>query len=154
MNSSTKRVIEHCSNALNQGCANLAQVIDRLGEVGVESCHVDYRIPALIFYAPSGASYSLPLPTSDESIASGFDHCALQSALEAECNGGLNFPAFTRRALKAGCVGLFLWLDDWHATFLGRHGEIHDAPLDGHGVHAARQLRLVCAEGRSVRRDT
>ena len=37
--------------------------------------------------------------------------------------------------------------------FSGRHGEIHDAPLDGHGAHAARQLRLVRDEGRSVRRD-
>ncbi|HSC83359.1 MAG TPA: hypothetical protein VLC30_07040 [Pseudomonas sp.] len=154
MNSSTKRVIEHCSNALNQGCANLAQVIDRLGEAGIESCHADYRIPALIFYAPSGASYSLPLPACDKSIANGFDHSALQHALEVEHNGGMDFPEFTRRTLEAGCIGFFLWLEGWHATFLGRHGEIHDALLEGCDAHAASQLRLVCDEGRSVRRDT
>jgi hypothetical protein len=151
MNSSTKRVIEHCANALNQGYANLAQAIDRLGEVGIESCHVDYRIPALVFYDSDGASYSLPLPTPCGSIANGFDHCALQHALAAEHSGGLDFPAFTRSTLEAGCVGFFLWLDDWHATFLGRHGEIHDAQLDGHGAHAARQLRQEGDEGRSLR---
>lgn len=147
MNSNTKRVIEHCSNALNRGGTHLAQVIDQLGMVGIESCHVDYRIPALIFYDTEGDSYSLPLPSSGESIANRFDHSALQHALEAEHSGGLDFPAFTRRTLAAGCVGFFLWLEGWHATFLGRHGEIHDAPLNGPATHAAHQPRQVRDEG-------
>ncbi|WP_043309521.1 hypothetical protein [Pseudomonas sp. ML96] len=133
MNSYTKRVIEHCTNALNYGGASLVQIIGKLGEVGIESCHVDYRIPALIFYAPSGASYSLPLSTPEEPIATGFDCPALQNALDAANSGDLGFAEFKRCTLEAGCIGFFIWLDGWHATFLGRHGEIHDAPLAGGG---------------------
>lgn len=129
MDSCVKRVIERCSNALNQGCVSLAQVIDKLGEAGIESCHADYRIPALVFYAADGDSYDLPLPMPGEPIAAGFDRPALQSALEAASGGVLGFPEFKRCTLEAGCVGFFIWLDGWHATFLGRHGEIHDAPL-------------------------
>ncbi|WP_394561131.1 hypothetical protein [Aquipseudomonas alcaligenes] len=132
MNSYTKRVIEHCTNALNYGRASLAQIISKLGEAGIESCHVDYRIPALIFYAAEGDSYSLPLSSPDEQpIAMSFDCPALQSALDTASRGDLDFPEFKRCTLEAGCIGFFIWLDGWHATFLGRHGEIHDAPLAG-----------------------
>ncbi|MDD0842026.1 hypothetical protein [Pseudomonas sp. Gutcm_11s] len=134
MNSSTKRVIEHCSNSLNQGHASLVQVIDRLGIAGVESCHADYRIPALVFYSAEGDAYSLPLPLPEEPVAATFDRPALQIALDATHS----FTEFKRCTLEAGCIGFFLWLDGRHATFLGRHGEIHDMPLEGHDVESVR----------------
>lgn len=129
MDNTTRRVIEHCSNALNYSNHALIDAIEKLREVGVDSCHVDYQIPELTFYSNDGDYYSLPLPLPEAQRSSHFakqELCSIISNLD-----GQSFCRFKTRTLNAGCVSVVLWLAAGHVTCFGPRGEILDECLQG-----------------------
>lgn len=129
MNSTVKRTIERCSNALNYGGENLSETLGQLSRVGIDSCHADYRGCELTFYSMDGDVYSLPMPIPGGAVVGSFDEPALSSVLSDAICGRLRFPDFKARTIKAGCIGVVLWLATGHITCFGQQGEIHDELL-------------------------
>lgn len=125
MTEQQKDVIEQCAALSMAGRISFGDVVGRLIQAGIERYHADYSRMENTYYAPSDASYVVPMKHEPMPIAEEFRGEAVATAVaQAQC-GEIMYPQFLKRTMEAGCVGYFVQISGKQVQYFGRNGEVH-----------------------------
>ena len=123
MDEQTRQVMHACSIGSMNGTMTFPEVVNRLGAIGCEQYHADFRRKEKTYYLPDGQSDVQALDVSDTSIPAVFSDHALVAALRAIQAGQIPYVEFLRRIMVAGCVGYVVNITGKRAMYFGRNGE-------------------------------
>lgn len=102
-----------------------AQIVTRLGEIGIERYHADYSRHENTFYLGCGESLVVTIPWGDFPIATEFTASSVEAAVRQSQRGEHTYTDFIRKTMGAGCVGYFVQIAGRRALYFGRNGEVH-----------------------------
>ncbi len=104
---------------------NFAQIVARLGEIGIERYHADYSRQETTFYLASGDSLVVTIPWGDFPTATEFSASSVEAAVRQSQRGEHTYTDFLRKTMAAGCVGYIVQITGRRVLYFGRNGEVH-----------------------------
>ncbi len=104
---------------------NFAQIVARLGEIGIERYHADYSRQETTFYLASGDSLVVTIPWGDFPTATEFSASSVEAAVRQSQRGEHTYTDFIRKTMAAGCVGYFVQITGQRVLYFGHGGEVH-----------------------------
>jgi len=102
-----------------------AQIVARLGEIGIERYHADYSRHEKTFYFTCGESLVVTIPWGDFPTATEFTASSVEAAVRQSQRGEHSYTDVIRKTMAAGCVGYFVQISGRRALYFGRNGEVH-----------------------------
>lgn len=102
-----------------------AQIVVRLGEIGIERYHADYSRHEKTFYLACGESLVVTIPRGDFPTATEFTASSVEAAVRQSQRGEHSYTDFICKTMAAGCVGYFVQISGRRALYFGRNGEVH-----------------------------
>jgi len=129
MPAETLAIIRQCADASATGTLRFPDLVQRLVAVGVERYLVDYIRGETTYYLGDDSTQTLLAAQIHDRPANDFDPSALQAAIAGAQAGRLDYPAFSRAALAAGCVGYIAALSGRRVVYFGRNGDCHVEPF-------------------------
>lgn len=125
MNAGQISVVNECAALSAAGKISFGEVVTRLSKAGIERYHADYSRMETTYYSTDGTSHVVPMHQEAATIADTFSAQQVESGVRQSQRGEIMYPAFTRQALAAGCVGYFVQITGQCVQYFGRRGEIH-----------------------------
>ncbi len=125
MNAEQAQVIQGCAKGALTGEIAFPEIVDRLGQIGVERYHADYSRQELTYYLADGDSMVVATPHPSHATATGFSESAVEAAVRKSQRNEHTFLDFIRQTMAAGCVGYFVQITGRRVIYFGRNGESH-----------------------------
>lgn len=116
-----------CLRAAHDGSLSFPEIVGRLIAGGFEGYAVDYRAGRQSYYLPDGASFDVALPHAAGPVAEAFDAATIAALVRwAQANGpDYSYPAFSEKAVAAGCAGYLVSFSGARVVYYGRTAETH-----------------------------
>jgi uncharacterized protein YbcV (DUF1398 family) len=125
MDARVKDVMLECTKASDEERVTFAEVVKKLMGARVERYHTDLVRAEKIYYLPSGESELTPCEAIGIEAASKFSASDVEAAVKAIQAGKIEYKAFCRRVLEAGCVGYIVSMIGKRVVYYGRTGDSH-----------------------------
>jgi len=108
-----------------------AQILARLGDLGIERYHADFTRHEKTLYLACGESLVVTIPWGDFPTATEFSASSVEAAVRQTQRGEHSYTDFIRKTMAAGCVGYFVQISGRRALYFGRNGEVHTERFPG-----------------------
>ena len=125
MNQETIAVMHECASRSDNGTITFPEVVRKLAAIGVEWYHTDLYRAEHTYYLPSGESHVESMYALTEPVAQEFSDAGVDAAVRSIQRGQIEYQAFVRRIMAAGCNGYFVLITGRKAVYFGRKGEEH-----------------------------
>lgn len=120
------KTIQECNEGSLSGQLTFPEVVGKLLRAGVERYRADLVRFQKLSYGLKGESYQCALELSDApEIADVFNESSIKEAVKAIQQKKIDYPAFLRRIMKAGCTHYEVFLHGKQAIYFGRDGSHH-----------------------------
>jgi uncharacterized protein YbcV (DUF1398 family) len=112
-----------------QGSLNNAmtfpEVVQLLGNAGIESYHVDLVRRENRYYMPSGETHVISVAFEHPPASVEFAAHQVASAVKGIQAGSLTYPAFLHAIMAAGTVYYIVYITGRRVMYLGHQGDVH-----------------------------
>jgi uncharacterized protein YbcV (DUF1398 family) len=118
---------QKCLSAAYEGTLDFPTIVRTLVEAGFEGYEVDYRRGKTIYFASSGESVELAMPTTAGAVAAEFKAGLVEQAVREAQNKvlGYTYPGFCTKVKAAGCAGYMVSFPGKRVLYFGRTAETH-----------------------------
>ena len=127
MEAQQTRIAKTCLDAAYAGSTAFPAIVATLIEAGFEGYVVDYRRHSTTYFLPDGDSVLLDNPTSEGSVAAGFDAAGVAARVKrAQDNPpDYSYAPFCENLKASGCAGYMVSFPGRRALYVGRTAETH-----------------------------
>ncbi|HMD22250.1 MAG TPA: DUF1398 family protein [Alloacidobacterium sp.] len=123
LDAKTAAVMAECSVGSVQGKLRFPQVLQKLGEIGVESYHADLYRKEKTYYMPSGESHVEGVEFGSYQVADAFDMNGVRRALLRVQQAQSSYVEFIAEIAAAGVSQYWVYLGGRRAVYTSRRGE-------------------------------
>jgi uncharacterized protein YbcV (DUF1398 family) len=121
----TRSVAEACAKGSEDGSLDFPKQIGMLSAAGIEGYYCDLRGASKRYYLPDGAALDVEAFRHDVPVPGRFDADAVESAVRQSQAGAIDYAAFCRRIMAAGCPGYLVSILGRRVVYFGRTAETH-----------------------------
>jgi uncharacterized protein YbcV (DUF1398 family) len=119
----TVAVMAECSVGFVQGKLRVPQVLQKLGEIGLESYHADLYREEKTYYMPSGESHVEGVEFGSYQVADAFDGNGVRRALLRVQREQISYGEFMAEIAAAGVAQYWVYPGGRRAIYTSRRGE-------------------------------
>ncbi len=118
-------VIKECTSLSLAEKITFPEVVMRLSEAGVERYIADLVGKKKLSYGKQGEVHTGDLTFENVAIPEQFDAAAVKQAITHIQQGRIQYQAFLRRIMEAGCTHYEVFITGRRAIYFGRNGLQH-----------------------------
>ncbi len=123
LDAKTVAVMTECSAGSVEGRLRFPQVLQKLGEIGVESYHADLYRKEKTYYMPTGESHVEGVEFGSHQVADAFDMNGVRRALLRVQQAQSSYVEFMAEIAAAGVSQYWVYPGGRRAVYTSRRGE-------------------------------